>query len=271
MKQVSFRNIKSIDYDTRRANIKRCGLLEVSCTSTTNWVDLYESTLAALIDTHAPINTKIKTLCPVAPWYTPEIHKQKIIKRCLECRWRTTRLTVDREQYTHHCASVNRLISNAKTKYYKDMISDCGSDQRELFRKTERIFKGNKHTAERNYLPCATSEQLANNFADFFENKVEAIRNNLSTKCANQTCPHTPETIPLLKEVKLESFAPISTKDLVVLTRKMAKKSCVLDPIPAKVFMECSMDLLPVMTNIVNDSLDTAFVHNNLKSAALEP
>ena len=112
------------------------------------------------MDTHVPINTKIKTLCPAAPWYTPEIHKQKIIKRRLERRWRTTRLTVDREQYTLHCAIVNRLISNAKTKYYKDMISDCGSDQRELFRKTERIFKGNKLTAERNYPSCATSEQL---------------------------------------------------------------------------------------------------------------
>ncbi len=151
------------------------------------------------------------------------------------------------------------------------MISDCGSDQRELFRKTERIFKGNKHTAERNYPSCATSEQLANNFADVFENKVQAIRNILSTKCATQTCPHTPETTPLPKEVKLESFGPISTKDLVVLTRKMAKKSCVLDPIPEKVFVECFMDLLPVITNIVNDSLDTAFVPNNLKSAALEP
>ena len=34
--------------------------------------------------------------------------------------------------------------------------------------------------------------------------------------------------------------------------------------------MECFMDLLPVIPNIVNGSLDTAFAPNNLKSATFE-
>ena len=51
----------------------------------------------------------------------------------------------------------------------------------------------------------------------------------------------------------------------------LIKKSCVLDPIPAKVLTECYTDLLPVITNITNTSLGTATVPDNLKSAALDP
>ena len=75
----------------------------------------------------------------------------------------------------------------------------------------------------------------------------------------------------LLNETKLESFAPVTVGDMLVLTRNLIKKSCVLDPIPAKVLMECCTDLLPVITNITNTSLGTATVPDNLKSAALDP
>ncbi|CAB4008542.1 Hypothetical predicted protein [Paramuricea clavata] len=51
----------------------------------------------------------------------------------------------------------------------------------------------------------------------------------------------------------------------------MAHKSCILDPIPAKILLECLTDLLPVITNVITNSLETAIVPRNLKCAALEP
>jgi hypothetical protein len=50
---------------------------------------------------------------------------------------------------------------------------------------------------------------------------------------------------------------------------KMAHKSCVLDPIPAKILLECFTNLLPVITNVINNSLETATVPRNLKCMAL--
>ena len=202
-KQVNFRNIKSINFDSFRADIKKSGLLET--TSTFNLVDSYENTLSTLLDTYAPIKSKIITLPPATPWYTPEFQEQKIIKRRLERRLRTTRLIVDRELYTQQCVVVNRFISNAKTNYYKEMISDCGSDQGELFKKIERMFKG---TVKRKYPPCVSSEQPANKFANVFDNKIDVIRKDLLAKSTNPTCFHVTETIPLPNDAKLESFAP---------------------------------------------------------------
>jgi hypothetical protein len=68
---------------------------------------------------------------------------------------------------------------------------------------------------------------------------------------------------------ELRSFVPTTTKDLLVPTEKMAYNSCVLDPIPAKILLECLTDLLPVITNVINNSLETATVPRNLKCAAL--
>ena len=56
-----------------------------------------------------------------------------------------------------------------------------------------------------------------------------------------------------------------------MLARNLIEKSRVLDPIPAKVLMDCYTDLLPVITKIVNDSVETATVPDILKCAALDP
>ena len=112
-----------------------------------------------------------------------------------------TKLTVDREVYTQQCIVVNRTISAAKTNYYKDMINDCGSDQGELFKKIDRMFK---MPVEEKYPTCASSEQLANNFADFFDNKIDSIKKDLSTKSANLLCSHIMDTTLLSKDTKLE-------------------------------------------------------------------
>ena len=155
--------MKKINFNLFRTNLEKSGLFEITNTST-----LAESYDTVLLDTYAPVKTKTVTIRHDTSWYTPEIQEQNIIKRCLECRWRTTKLMVDREAYTQQCIVVNRLISVAKTNYYKDMINSGGLDQRELFKKFDRIFKT---SVEGEYPSCASTDQLANNFADFFDKK----------------------------------------------------------------------------------------------------
>ena len=111
------------------------------------------------------------------------------------------------------------------------------------------------------------SYQVANNFADIFDNKIDFMKNDLCRKSANLFCSDIMDTTLLSKDTKLECFAPTTTADL--LTRKLVKKSCILEPIPAKVLIECCTDLLPFITEITNISLETATVANNLKCAAL--
>ena len=51
---------------------------------------------------------------------------------------------------------------------------------------------------------------------------------------------------------------------------KIGKKLCDLDPIPASIFKECKSTLLPILTNMVNMSLQSAFFPATLKEAMIK-
>ena len=51
----------------------------------------------------------------------------------------------------------------------------------------------------------------------------------------------------------------------------MSSKSCVVDPNPAILMKECYDTLLPVITDIVNMSFNTAIVPTAFKEAVVDP
>ena len=102
------------------------------------------------------------TLRPKSPWFTPKISEQKAKWRRLEYRLQKTRLTVDREIYTQQCTVIYRLICLSKASYYTNLISELVSKLSELFGTLETLLKGR---TEKLYLPCDSSEDLANNYS----------------------------------------------------------------------------------------------------------
>ncbi|CAB4005830.1 Hypothetical predicted protein, partial [Paramuricea clavata] len=51
----------------------------------------------------------------------------------------------------------------------------------------------------------------------------------------------------------------------------VGKKSCELDPDPAKIFQSCQKTLLPIITKISNESLQSGCMPGKLKEAVLKP
>lgn len=80
-----------------------------------------------------------------------------------------------------HCKWAHQRCKDQLT--YLDIIDGCGSDQREFFKKIEKMFHG---TVERSYQSCAPPSELANKFADFFDNKIKVIAADKINK-SNQT------------------------------------------------------------------------------------
>ena len=54
----------------------------------------YNSTIAGLIDSHAPLITRVIIIRPKTPWYNTELSDAKRQLRVAERRWRQTRLPV---------------------------------------------------------------------------------------------------------------------------------------------------------------------------------
>ena len=88
-------------------------------------------------------------------------------------------------------------------------------------------------------------ESLANAFADFFTDKITAIREELHL-CRGG--PAEPLVEVSYDGPKFECFKQVSCQELSDLLAKSSIKSCALDPIPATVLGGCLDLLLPFIT-----------------------
>ena len=67
------------------------------------------------------------------------------------------------------------------------------------------------------------------------------------------------------------TFQHVSTDLIANFIKSSSVKTCGLDPLSTSVLTKCLPRLLPVITDIVNRSLDEAFIPNSLKSALIIP
>ena len=63
----------------------------------------------------------------------------------------------------------------------------------------------------------------------------------------------------------------MSEREVESFVDTIGKKSCDFDPIPASILKECKSTLLPVLTSIINMSLQSAFMPAALKEAMIKP
>lgn len=104
------------------------------------------------------------------------------------------------------------------------------------------------------------TKALANAFAEFFHGKI--------TKLSSDFNPF-PDTNRCLSEFC--DFKYVTVDELSTYVVASDVKSCVLDPIPASIMKECTDVLYPVITRIVNLSLEESVLPACLKDAVVSP
>ncbi len=110
--------------------------------------------------------------------------------------------------------------------------------------------------------------KLVNRMADLFTQKIRKTRIDLETTSQSQdtVTDDTMQTDPIFSE-----FKTLSDTNVAKLIKKSATKSCILDPIQTWTLKQCLDVLLPVITQIINLSLSTGVMPDNLKHAILIP
>ena len=143
-------------------------------------------------------------------------------------------------------------------------FDDC--DQRQFFSKVDRLckLKGSKA------LPRDKSDKnLADRFSDFFVGKnqkiVASLQDSPGGNFTNVDSFHS-HTLH-----KLDSFTPMQQCSIMQLIKKSRSTTCGLDPLPTTLLNKCSDELPPVITQIVNLSLQTAQVSPLLKANRMDP
>ena len=265
-KEINFRKYKSINLETFMQDIKMSELVTNPKEDLEEQVDQYNHELSRILDKHAPIQKKKIILRPQSPWFTDDLRAEKQKRRKFERKWRKSHSETDRSAYKKQCAFVSTQITEAKTRYYSDLVKN-NSDQKQLFQIIDSILhKNNEHPLPKHSSPV----ELANRFGNYFDEKIRTIRSALETANANK--PAAQESVPqTICSTKLTTFEPVSEDELRKIIMHAATKTCALDPIPTWLVKESLDVLLPSITSIVNKSLLSGMVPPSMKLAIVIP
>ena len=262
-KTVTYRSLRKIPIHDYRADILRV----VECNSETAGalVEQYNGKLQALTDKYAPPQNKTITLRPHAPWYTEALRREKRERRKCERTATRTLLTVDREIAEERYARRTVQIEQAKAAYYTSQIDKNKGDSKTLFKLTNSLMGKNGETI----LPTHSCDKtLADQFLFFFHNKIDNIRTGL---CAMVDEPLVEIPDQSFNGVPLNCFSSVTLQEIRHIILKAPSKSCELDPLPSWLLKECVDELSPIVTSIVNASLNHAIVPLSLKTALIRP
>ena len=266
-KVIHFRNMKGLDIDLFREKLQSTNLLNeeyikklpVDCLTS-----LYNDTLKTILDELAPMETKIIYPDRNDPWFTSEILAAKRSKRRAERLWRKTKSTEDHNAYKKLCIAQHKKASTSHRLHISKEIENCGSDQKQLFKVTNKLMRRN---LGKKMLPSAESDQeLANQFSAFFKDKIVNIRKELKIDQPLKNYEDIPN-----KYSQLLNFSDVGHKEVEDMVLQSGNKSCILDPIPTSVVKQLAPLLCSPITEIIKKSLIHGHVPEALKTAIIRP
>ena len=120
------------------------------------------------------------------------------------------------------------------------------------------------------YLQTTCDKTLANDFNNFFVEKIDKI---ISFLRPIETRPDTSEYLETNYTTKqrINKFELTTTTAVPQLIKKSQAKMCELDPMPSSVVKEYAAVLAPIITQIINKSMDEDTVSENLMNAIIKP
>ena len=161
--------------------------------------------------------------------------------------------------FTRERNRYNKMLEYSKRHHLVTAINETGQDPKKLFKLLNNILGNN----DENQLPKGTTDsRLAEEFADFFLEKINKIRKgftNIPPYGLNER--NTP---------KLKNLTAITQDQLEKTIKEMLTKSCQLDVIPTDKLKKILRGCLPALTHIINKSLETGHFCNEWKEALVK-
>ena len=222
--------------------------------------DGFVSSIETTLDRHAPLTECIKTIRSNQPWFDEDAKKLKLQRRLAEKHWLKSRTTADKTHYMHINKCYLRHLYQSKKSYINTQLESNNNNSQMLFQMLHQLTKG-QHD---NPLPdCSSHEDLVNNFADFFIEKIEKIRSQFQ-----QSRLYAP---PSRKCKNMTHFRPISDEETLKILNNMKKTTCDVDPCNMNFLMEFKGILLGTWTKIINKSLLSGHFLQSWKKTIIRP
>ena len=259
-RQICFRNIKNINQDALARDLQH--LTPPTLSTVGDSVGFYNTTLSGLLDVHAPVKTRTVTFSRSAPWFTSELREMKVAGRVLERRFLASGLTVHKVAYREHQKAYSKALKDARSKFYSETISNSPGNSKQLFSTIHSLLKPQTQVHRE------STEKQCNDFMSFFRTKVEGIRSLLP----GSSTPPAPAVVPQLEVSQpLCCFDNTSQQEVQRIIRRMKSSTCALDPFPTALVKANIGAIGPLITNVINLSLQAGHVPPALKTAIITP
>ena len=225
-------------------------------------VNSFSSSVMTVIDSIAPIKTKVLSGRKKSPWRNATLVKaQKRVCRQAERRWRKNKLQVYYNIYKESLRNYNQKLKNARQSYFSEIINRNSNNARTLFSVVDRLTNPTASIP-----PELLSEKACNDFAAFFTNKILQIRQAM--------CSSSTGMITLMPSHPLVNLGHFSLLDYTTLTETVSKlkpTTCCLDILPSNFFKTVFNCIAPDVLQIINTSLQAGQFPQALKTAVIKP
>ena len=152
--------------------------------------------------------------------------------------------------------------------FYRELIDENCGDQKRLFSVTKRLLGSGR---EIQYPPFKDKAALANKFGEFFAQRIVTIQGKLDDMSVDVSSSNTDSQPEVSSIEPMTRFTLLTEHEVRKLIEAMPKKTCALNPMPTPFLVACIDTLLPVLTKIINLSLQNGIFADQWKCALVHP
>ena len=227
----------------------------------------YNSCLSSLLNTHAPLKTKLIKNVYKAPWFNADYAALRRKRRKAEKLFRRTKLEIHRQHFVELRKATTKTACGMKKHFFSKLIDDNAGNTKALYSMVNKLTD----TGKQKCFPGHTDPvALAKKFSTYFVEKVKNIRNNIED--SYECCPDNDFSTDYSYDQNrcLSDFVPTDIEELKSIIRKNGIKTSCADPLPQSVIEDNLDALLPAWVDIINKSLaDGNF--SGFKQAVITP
>ena len=221
----------------------------------------YDEITRRVVEEHSPLLSRKVNPCEPG-WIDQEYRKNRALRRKLERLWKKNRNEESMKNYVDQKEKCTEMALIKQREHYSKLLDGKSGCQKSLFKVANELLDKNS----KKVLPAHDdSKKLANDFNKFYVDKVNKIRKSIPP------VSDTPAyySRPFKGEMMME-LCPTSVEELREIIKKSGVKTSMEDPIPAKLFKAAVDTLLPVIAQLINQSLKEGSL-DGVKWSVIDP
>ena len=227
------------------------------------YVKNFFSCIENAVDCHSQIVTKSK-YPNSKPFINSCIKQARRKKRQAERRYRKTKLITDKSALNKAARYVTECVKKCLDEFYADKFNKVKGNQRGTFKIINNILNRTQTKIyPENYVPV----KLANDFEDYFTNKIELIRKEIESRNQRSKLQDVCSvSTPLFVE-----FGNVTDDELKSVLRLIKRKYSPVDNIPEEALSSVFDAAFSNIKYIVNFSLQNGIFPDHLKTSYITP